>query len=416
MSKKSVITLWFIAIVLGLGVTALKLRKPDSGEANTNRSRGETLLADFPSATVQSVRIAGATATTTLVQKDGTWVVSERGNYPANKDTLFQLLRTIEEVKINNAIDAGPTYAKRFGIDLTAKSQADHGTELSFFNDKQENIATLFLGKESEGGGRFIQNAADPTGYYVTSESFPTATPEPKNWLDTDFIKIEKIKSISLSARGKPELVDWKLSRSDENSEFTLEGATAVEKLDATATMPLKTILAAANFQDVLSSTDVATLEKSAERRIATIETTEGFTYVVTLVEKPAVTIPDALAKPGEPTPPQEESYQLAVKVSATFAKERSKAADEKPEEAKQKDEEFQKNVKAWEEKLKREQTYQNYVYEVSKYTVDTMLKSRADLLSKENADDNMPATGAGFPAQAPGRIEAVTPPISIEE
>ena len=37
MSKKSVIALWLIAIVLGIGVTILKLRKTDSGEANTDR-------------------------------------------------------------------------------------------------------------------------------------------------------------------------------------------------------------------------------------------------------------------------------------------------------------------------------------------------------------------------------------------
>lgn len=421
MSKKSVITLWMIAVILGVGVTILKLRKTDSGEANTNRNRGETLFESFPSAKVNTVKISALDQSVTLTQKDNQWVVAERGNYPANKQTLFSLLRTIEEVKINNAIDAGPTYAKRFGIDLTAKTQADHGIQLSFLDAQQENLATLFLGKESDGGGRFVQNAADTSGYYVTSESFPTATADPKNWLNMDFIKVDKIKSIAITAAGKPDQQEWKLTRSDENAEFTLEGAKDNEKLDTNITSPLKTILSAANFQDVLSSTDVATVEKAADRRIVTIDTVDGFQYIITLVAKPALAVSEAIAKPDDTAPPAEDSFQMTVKVSATLAKERSKAADEKPEDAKVKDEEFQKNLKTLEDKLKAEQTYQQSVYEVSKYTVDGLLKARAELLSKEApAAPATPGTpgqpGVTTPPSSSGPVEAVTPPVSIDQ
>jgi len=44
MSKKSVVTLWIIAVLLGTGVALLKYRKHDTGEAKTQRSRGQTLL------------------------------------------------------------------------------------------------------------------------------------------------------------------------------------------------------------------------------------------------------------------------------------------------------------------------------------------------------------------------------------
>jgi hypothetical protein len=83
----------------------------------------------------------------------------------------------------------------------------------------------------------------------------------------------------------------------------------------------------------------------------------------------------------------------MAVKVTATLAKERTKAADEKPEDAKAKDEEFQTKIKALEEKLKTEQAFQNNVFEVSKYTIDSLLKSRAELLSKaaDNAGPQAP-------------------------
>lgn len=415
MSKKSVITLWIIAVLLGSGVALLKFRKHDTGEAKTQRSRGQTLLESFPAADVAKIQIKGFEESVTLEKKDKNWVVAERADYPANVATVNTLLRTVEEVKINNAIEAGPSYGKRFGIDLIATSKADHGTELTFLNAKNENIKTLFLGKQSEGGGRFIQNSADTSGIYVTSESFPTATADPKAWLDDSFLKVEKIKSISVSAAGKPEQLDWKLSRVTETAEFTLEGAQDSEKLDAAATSPIKSLLSMARFQDVGPTAEVATLEKAADRRVATIETVDGFTYVITLAVKAKADKPDA-PKPEDGPPPQEDAYNMAVKVTATLAKERTKAADEKPEDAKAKDEEFQTKIKALEEKLKTEQAFQNNVFEVSKYTIDSLLKSRADLLSKaaDNAGPQAPPPGLTPPPS--GSLEAVTPPISIEQ
>jgi len=123
MSKKSVIILWVIALALGISVTTLKLRAPVSGKANTERSRGQTLLDSFPADQVASIQLKGFEKSVTLAKKESGWVVAERGDYPANVSTINNLLRTIEQVKVNNAIEAGPTYGKRFGIDLTATSQ-----------------------------------------------------------------------------------------------------------------------------------------------------------------------------------------------------------------------------------------------------------------------------------------------------
>jgi predicted nucleotide-binding protein len=177
----------------------------------------------------------------------------------------------------------------------------------------------------------------------------------------------------------------------------------------------MKSLLSMARFQDVGPTAEVATLEKAADRRVATIETVDGFTYVITLAPKAKTDKPDA-AKPEDGPPPQEDAYNMAVKVTATLAKERTKAADEKPEDAKSKDEEFQTKIKALEAKLKTEQFFQSNVFEVSKYTIDSLLKSRAEWLSK-------PADNAGPQAPPPaltplpsGSVEAVTPPISIEQ
>lgn len=403
MSKKTVIILWTLVFVLAAGVITLKSRKGDSGEAQTDRHRGETVLASFPATEVSSIQIKGAEQSVTLEKSANGWIVVERGNYPANFTNINNLLRTMESVKISHAIEAGPSYGKRFGMDLTSKKPEEHGVQLTFLKADKSNAATIFLGKDSTGGGRYIQNAADTSGIYVTSESFPTASANPKDWLNEAFIAVDKINSVAVTAAGKPDQVEWKLTRADENAEFALEGAAAAEKPDATATEMYKTLLASARFQDV-SSTEVNVVEQSPERRIATITTTDGFTYTLTLLAKPAVKVPDALAQPGAEAPPAEENFQMTVKVEGKFASERTKPADEKPEDAKAADEAFQASLKTLQEKLKTEQAYQGRVYVLSKFTIDALLKSRAELLQ--------PATD---PNAATLPAEATTPPISID-
>jgi hypothetical protein len=132
------------------------------------------------------------------------------------------------------------------------------------------------------------------------------------------------------------------------------------------------------------------------------------------------VKVPDALAKPEEAPPTaEEEAYHLSVKVAANFPKERVKAADEKPEDAKSKDEAFKATQKTLQEKLQKEQSLQTRVYEVAKYTVDALLKGRAELLSKP-ADAAAANTQPSFPGQPTIQtsqpVQAVTPPVSIGE
>jgi len=69
MSKKSVIILWVIALALGISVTTLKLRAPVSGKANTERSRGQTLLDSFPADQVASIQLKGFEKSVTLAKK-----------------------------------------------------------------------------------------------------------------------------------------------------------------------------------------------------------------------------------------------------------------------------------------------------------------------------------------------------------
>jgi len=334
-----------------------------------------------------------AKETTTLQRTDKGWQLVERGGCDANFNQINNLLRTLESVKVNQAIEAGPTYGARFGMDPQASIDSDRGVEMTFRKADQSVIATILLGKDSSGGGRFVRNAADTTGIYVTSESFPAASPQAKSWLEEDFIDIQKIQSVAVSTPGNAQKIEWRVARDNENAEFGLDGAKKDETIDSTANSTLKTLLSSARFQDV-SMKNLKEVLEDKQSRVATITTTEGFTYELTILPKPATEVPQALAQPGDAPPPAEENCYVAFQVSAKFPNERVKAKDETPEAAKAAEEEFQTRLKTLKEKLQKEQGFQGKVFEIAQYSLETLLKPRKDLIQAPTTQATIPPVG----------------------
>ncbi len=432
MNKRQVIILWAIAIALAGTVATLKLTQKDTSGSATERASGDTLFESFPAADVSTVDIEGAGASVTLAKKDGQWSVSQRDGYPANNSSVNELLRTLTELKVTRGMEAGPSFAPRFGMDESATKAEDHGLTATFKDASGKELAKVSLGKNIESGGdanpmgggmsvgRYIRNHADESGFYAVSEMFPSVSAEAPRWLADDFISPEKIKSISLTEKGGDKIA-WKLTRDGEDAEFKLNGAVGSEVLDTTATTPLKSLFSYARFEDVVPADKVAARADAAGRRSAVIETFEGFTYTLTLT--PAK--PDADA--AGIAPPATDHFLLTVDVTADLPKERKKEDGEKPEDAKSKDEAFTTRLKSLTEKLAKEKAFAGRTFEVSRSTVNPLLKERDQLITKAT-----PAPTAGAPGgavqQHPGGliatppagsavtrpIEAVTPPIAV--
>ena len=420
MNKRQVIILWVIAIVLGVAVTVVKVSRNHSAQSATKRTQGQTLFESFPAADIATIEIEGADGTASITKKDGKWVIADRSNYPANKIFVNDLIRTISDLKVTLGMEAGPSFAPRFGMDETAKQPAERGLTLTFKNATTHELAKVSLGKNIEtaaspspmGGssavGRYVRNHADDSGFYAVSEMFPSVSADPKRWLADGFINPEKIITIAVSAPGKSE-PSWKLSRATEDAEFVLEGATPEEVLDATATAPLKSLFSYARFEDVVPADQVAERAVAEGKQTAIITTAEGFTYTVQIF--PAKAVANAVATG--------ETLLLTVDVAAEIPKVRKKEADEKPEDAKTKDAAFTERQKALTEKLAKEQAFAGVTFVVAKSLVEPLLKDRKTLTTAAKPE---PAPGAdnGSVQQLPGGmiarppISATTPPISV--
>lgn len=412
MNKRQVIVLWVIALVLAAAVGLVKLTTKDAASSATNRAPGQTLFEAFPATDVAKIQIAGATNTVTVERKDGNWAVVERDNYPARLLVVNEFLRTLSDLKVTRGMEAGPSFAPRFGMDESAKNPDDRGITATFHDAAGKEIAKVSLGKDIEssgetgmmGGsaGRYVRNHADETGFYAVSELFPSVTPDFPVWLDNAFINPEKIRAISLTEKGS-DTVAWKVVRDTEEAEFQLDTPAPGEVLNATVAGPFKSLLAYARFDDVVPAAKVAEKSDAPAKRKAVIETFEGFTYQLDLV----------------PVKDNANSVMMTVNVSATIAKERKVEAGEKPEDAKAKEEAFASRSKALNEKLAKESKLNGRTFEVAKTTVDPLLKDRAELVAKaevpapgEGAQGSVQQTPGGLIATPP--VQAVTEPIEI--
>lgn len=434
MTKRLVLILWIVAFALTGLVYYVKSSQSTQTKSHTKRSAGQTLLEKFPSADVAAITVTGADGTTQLAKKDGKWTVANRDSYPANTPNVNELIRTITDLKVVDAIEAAPQFAPRFGMDDSAAKAEDRGLTVSFANASGTELTKVSLGKSLGGDeaanpmgggatGRFVRNHGDETGIYKISEMFGSLASDPKSWLASDFIQIEKPKSVAVTQPGKADLA-WKLSRPDEEANFALEGATEADKFDANSATPLKTLFSFGRFEDVVPAAEVEKRIEADKKRVATVETVEGFTYTLNI--SPAKSNDPA---PAAGEPPAAAAYFLTVDVAAELPKERKKAADEKPEDAKAKDEAFQTRLKALQEKLVKEQALKGRTFQVRENVIEDLLKARDGFKAAPAPQGQGQGMPQGFPpgmmmppGAQPGRpagpqrvpVEAVTPPVSV--
>jgi hypothetical protein len=414
MNKRQVIVLWIIALVLAATVGLVKLTTKDAASSATKRAPGQTLFESFPATDTAKIQIAGAGNSVTVQRKDAGWVVVERDDYPARLLMVNEFLRTLTDLKVTRGMEAGPSFAPRFGMDESSKNADDRGITATFHDAAGNELAKVSLGKNIEntgdsgmmGGsatvGRYIRNHADESGFYAINEMFPSITPDFPPWLDNAFISPEKIRAISLTEKGS-DTVAWKVVRETEEAEFKLENPAPGEVLESSVAAPFKSLLSYARFEDVVPAAKVAEKSDGSAKRTAVIETFEGFTYRLDIA----------------PVKGSADAVMMTVNVSATIAKERKVEEGESPEDAKAKSEAFTTRVASLEEKLTKEGKLNGRTFELSKSTVESLLKDRSEIVAKAEA----PAPGEGAPGsvqQTPGGliatppVQAVTDPIAI--
>lgn len=377
MNRKQLTILVVLAVILGaLGWLALR-QKGESYRTSTVKM-GDKVLPGFPLTNVTQFSIRDATNEVNLVQTDTGWTVKERGGYPANFSTIQEFLRKVWELKIVKPVTVRASRLPQ--LELTPPKQGA-ATEVEFKNKNGKLIDTLLLGakhmKESSGNspfggggwpdGRYLMVGTNLQSVALVSETFANIEPKPQDWLNKDFFKVEKHKSISVTTTNATN--NWKIYRETETGEWKLADAKPGEKLDTGKLSSVTSALSYPSFNDVANGLkpENAGFDKGVT---AVIDTFEHFTYTV-----------KAAPKPGG------DDYYLHVSVTGSFPKKRTPGKDEKPEDKAKLDKEFADNLKKLEDRLNAGEKLGKWIYVVSKWTVDPLLKTRHDLLEEKKAE-----------------------------
>lgn len=405
MNRKQLTLVVLLGLVLG-GLGLWMSRRDAATYQTTGPGLGQKLLPEFPINDIALIRIQQGTNDLTVVRDQEIWKVKERYHYPANFTEVGDFLRKLWDLKVVQSEPIGESQLARLQL-LEPGPGTNTATKVTFQDASGKTLTTLLLGKSHQrrsddaaspfGGGYadgrwlLVPAAQGPKTAALVSESFSQIEPKPDRWLNKDFFKVEKIKSIEVTHT--QETNSWKVYRDTEGGELRLADLKPDEKLDASKASPVGNALSWPSFVDV-AAPDLKPEETGLNApTVARIETFDGFQYTARIGTKTT-----------------NDNYYFQIQVAANFPKERTAPADEKPEDKERLDKEFKEKLGKQEEKLKQEKDYEPWTFLVSKWTIDALLKERKDLLATEKKGDAA-NTKATEPDPAGGIINPLEPP-----
>jgi hypothetical protein len=389
-----------ILLIVGLaaGLIGWTITKRNRESYKTSDASGQKLMPGFPINDVGQLRIKQTTNEVNLLKKEDLWRVKERGEYPANFTELGDFLRKMQDLKTLEEVKVGPSQMGRLELNAPDKGGSNAATLVEFKDSKGTNLKSLLLGKKYSkaapedsqfgGGGfpvgRYVMVPGAENKVWLINDALSQVEAKPENWLNKDFFKVEKLKSISVT---HPEGTNsWTLMREKEGGDLKLADTKEGENLDTGKASGAGYALSSPSFNDVIVDSKPADtgLDKPI---VAKLETFDGFTYNVKL---------------GKPL--KEEIYPFQFSVEANLPKQREPGKDEKPEDKEKLDKEFKEKQTKLEEKLKNEKKFEKWTYLVAKWSVDPLLKVRKDLLAdkKEEKKDDKKDSAAPPPAADP--------------
>jgi hypothetical protein len=381
MNRKQLVILLVLVVVLG-GAAMLIRNKEAASSQSGNATIGQKLLGNFAVNDVAQIILKQGTNELNLAKKDELWRVRERNDYPANYSEISDFLMKLRDLKIIQSDKVGPSQLARYALVPGAASNSAMVVE--FKDQAEKTLKSLLLGKKhmkksdrpspfggdmgDEGwpDGRYVVVGNDSQNVALISDALVNIEPKPEQWLNKDFFKVEKVRSIAVALPVATN--SWRLSRETESGEWKLADIKAGEQLDSAKASGVANPLASPAFVDVAAKAkpEEFGLDKPT---VVTIGTFDDFNYTI---------------KVGQKT---NDNFPISMTVAAQLPKERAPGKDEKPEDKDKLDKEFKERQKKLEEKLSQEKGFENWIYLVSTWTVDPLLKERSHLLVEKKEE-----------------------------
>ena len=376
MNRKQFILL--LAVLGVLGAIGLGLVWQDLAVYRASGAKiGAKLLPKLKIADVAQVRLQDAKHEVTLVRKEKSWVVQERGGYPASFQEISDLLIKLVELKVTQSEHVGASLWPR--VELADPGKGDGvGTAIEFKDGAGKPLARLVLGKKvlkkdpmnplpaaKDGvpAGRYVRVNGAGDIIVVVSDPLEKAVAEPGRWLNREFFKAERIRTLAVGQGGGAPR--WMIARAEEWGQWKF--AAGGGDLNPSAAVSATNKLSALTFKDV--AVDPKAL--AAGKPVFVVATTfDGLSYAVRLTR---------VAKGDD--------YLLGFTVTGELPKQRAAEKGEKPEEKERRDKEFSEARKRMAERIAAEKALAKWTYVIAGSEVEPLLKSRDDMLAPKRGE-----------------------------
>ena len=420
-----------VIVLVVLGALALFTSGGNQGGRSSGQSGiGSEVVTKLEPEKVTSVVITDKDGTVTLEQKDQQWTVAERDGFPANFEDIKKLVTSSVTLKSLRTIRASKSQLGRFELVDPTVEKENSGLKIEFKGADGSELKTIRLGKKS--GGQTGANAGSPQGarenqrfVYADgkinsieidfSSAFNDIAADASEWLQKDdFIKIEKIKSVSVT---QPDATNsWTLIREKEGDDMTLVDAKEDEKLDSSKGNSAGRVFGFANFDDVASKSAKPEDLGMDKAVTASIDTFEGYSFAIKM-SKAGEDHYMTVAASGTRIPKDDETKARVPQPDETKPREPGK--DEKPEDTKRLDQEHADNLakliasrekthndnqaktkadndKKFADNLAKLKKLEGWTFKVSSHIFDAIYKTRAEMMEEEKEEE--PADTTGLP------------------
>lgn len=378
MNRKQLIILLALVAVLG-GASLVLMNRSQENSSYADSKMGQKLLQKIDINEVSQIHMVGD-GELTLHKKDGIWSVKQRGDYPANFTEISGFLLKLADLKITQSEPVEPSQLGELALvepKPGEKTDPKTASMIELIDSKGKVMTSVLLGlKHTRKTTRYGSEVESPDGRYVLLKSDPktallisdplgNSDPKPEYWLVKDFAKIQKPKSIEFTALESTN--SWKLEAATTTNKLSMLNVQTNEVPDPGKISSIGATLGGLSFIDVATNSTETGLDKP---QVVKVDTFDNFHYVLKVGKKN-----------------KENYYYLTVAVSADLPKERVAGKSEKPEEKTKLDKEFSDNLKKLAEKLAQEKKLEKWVYLVSSYSIDPVVRGRAQLM-KDKKDD----------------------------
>ena len=167
----------------------------------------------------------------------------ERNDYPANFQEISDFLLKARDLKAAQNEEVGPSQLAR--LSLVPGEGTNAATAVEFKDQSAKTLKSMLLGKKHMRKSNRPSPMGDmgeegwPDGRYVKvdktvaliSDVLASLEPKPEQWLNKDFIKIEKVRSVAVEFPNATN--SWKMSRETETGDWKLADAKPGEQLDS---------------------------------------------------------------------------------------------------------------------------------------------------------------------------------------